>query len=183
MLYNSSQLLHHPRRVILVTLRTSFFVFISVSLMHLQRGAFGNLKGSEFPDSTTRSKVSLSQILIDYPEDGSIFPPGITPPMFMWRDSTATSWHIDLSFNDKTPAIHVVSKGERFRIGAIDPECIGSSNEPPELTPERPQRGPGLPIKPRGLSSRRILRGDLSQSRSSAIARAKYRPRKRILPF
>jgi len=105
--------------------------------MHLQRGAFGNLKGSEFPDSTTRSKVSLSQILIDYPEDGSIFPPGITPPMFMWRDSTATSWHIDLSFNDKTPAIHVVSKGERFRIGAIDPECIGSSNEPPELTPEQ----------------------------------------------
>ena len=29
----------------------------------------------------------LTSISIDYPEEGSIFPPGITPPTFLWRDA------------------------------------------------------------------------------------------------
>lgn len=41
----------------------------------------------------------LLPISIDYPEGGSIFPPGITSP------------------------IHVSSSGERMQIGPIDPDC------------------------------------------------------------
>lgn len=77
-------------------------------------------------------------IAIDYPEDGSIFPPEITPPAFLWRDSAkdVSSWRIDISFGDGAAPIRAVSKGERLRIGPIDPDCVAPTNEPPKLTPE-----------------------------------------------
>ena len=81
--------------------------------------------------------TSLWPISIDYPQDGSIFPPGITPPTFLWRDAAASSWHIDVAFGDKTPLIHLLIKGERLHIGAIDRDCISSTNELPKLTPQQ----------------------------------------------
>ena len=76
-------------------------------------------------------------ITIDYPEDGSIFPPEITPPTFLWRDEGkgVASWKIDISFGGGAAAIHATSKGERPRIGRIDPDCVAPTNEPPRLTP------------------------------------------------
>ena len=73
----------------------------------------------------------LSPISIDYPEDGSIFPPGITPPTFLWRDAAGTSWSIDIEFADKSPAIHAASKGERMRLGDIDPDASRTPTRPP----------------------------------------------------
>jgi len=77
-------------------------------------------------------------IAIDYPEDGSIFPPEITPPTFLWRDGGkgVTFWRIDVAFGDGAAAIHATSKGERMRIGRIDPDCVADTNEPPRLTPQ-----------------------------------------------
>jgi hypothetical protein len=77
---------------------------------------------------------ALSPISIDYPADDSIFPPGITPPTFLWRDAVGTSWMIEVSFADKTPVIHVLTKGERMHIGTIDPECIEIAEDQPKLT-------------------------------------------------
>jgi hypothetical protein len=77
---------------------------------------------------------TLSPISFDYPEDGSIFPPGITSPTFMWRDAAGTSWSIDVTFADKSAPIHALSKGERMHLGAIDPDCVADSNQPPKLT-------------------------------------------------
>ena len=77
---------------------------------------------------------ALSSISIDYPEDGSIFPPGITPPTFLWRDAAGTSWAIDVSFADKAPAIHILTKGEGMRIGIVDPDCIENPEDQPKLT-------------------------------------------------
>ena len=76
----------------------------------------------------------LTPISIDYPEDGSIFPPGITPPTFLWRDAAGTSWSIDISFADNSAPIHATSKGERMQLGPIDPDCVTDSNSPPKLT-------------------------------------------------
>ena len=77
-------------------------------------------------------------VAIDYPEEGSIFPPGITPPTFLWRDGArgVTAWKIDISFRDGAAPIHTVSKGERLRIGRTDPDCVADTNEPPRLTPQ-----------------------------------------------
>ena len=69
-------------------------------------------------------------IAIDYPLDGSIFPPEITPPTFLFRDPSgqAKSWRIDIAFGARAPAIHVESKGERLKVGEIDPRCISPTN-------------------------------------------------------
>ena len=83
------------------------------------------------------SAKTLSQISIDYPENGSIFPPGITPPTFLWRDAAGTSWSIDVTFGDHSAPVHAESKGERMKLGAIDPECVADSNKPPKLTTQQ----------------------------------------------
>ena len=79
----------------------------------------------------------MAPISIDYPEDGSIFPPGITPPTFLWRDAAGTSWSIDIAFADKSAPIHATSKGERMQLGPIDPDCVADSNSPPKLNPQQ----------------------------------------------
>ena len=80
---------------------------------------------------------SLAAVAIDYPADGSIFPPEITPPIFLWRDPTpnATLWKIEVAFTDGFPSLHATSQGPRMKIGKIDPNCISKSNELPRLTP------------------------------------------------
>ena len=74
-----------------------------------------------------------ASIAIDYPEQGSIFPPEITPPTFLWRDSGkgVIFWRIDISFGAGAAAIHATSKGERMRIGKLDPDCVADTNQPP----------------------------------------------------
>ena len=80
---------------------------------------------------------ATAAITIDYPEEGSIFRPRSRPR----RSSGATArtgvtfWRIDVSFGDGSATIHATSKGERLRIGKIDPDCVADTNEPPKLTP------------------------------------------------
>jgi tetratricopeptide (TPR) repeat protein len=78
-------------------------------------------------------------IVIDYPADGSVFPPDMAAPTFLWRDPApdAVSWRIDVSFADGSAAIHVAAKGERMHVGEIDPRCVSSTNRPPSLTPQQ----------------------------------------------
>jgi tetratricopeptide (TPR) repeat protein/Tol biopolymer transport system component len=85
------------------------------------------------------SAARLTSITIDYPLDGSIFPPEITPPTFIWRDAAqnATRWRIDVVFADGSARMHVPSAGERLAIGEIDQRCVSATNELPKLTPEQ----------------------------------------------
>ena len=86
-----------------------------------------------------KTQASLATITIDYPLEGSIFPPEISPPTFIWRDAAepAARWRIDVAFGDGSPTIHVESRGEPMRIGEIDPRCVSPTNELPKLTPEQ----------------------------------------------
>jgi tetratricopeptide (TPR) repeat protein len=114
------------------------FAILAVFLALVLFLSFRNsVLGKERNPVPASAKASLWPISIDYPQNGSIFPPGITPPTFLWRDAAAVSWHIDVTFGDKTPAIHIVTKGERLRIGAIDRDCISETNELPKLTPQQ----------------------------------------------
>jgi tetratricopeptide (TPR) repeat protein len=80
----------------------------------------------------------LAAITVDYPEEGSIFPPEITPPTFLWRDASnsASVWTINVAFTGSA-GIRVKSPGERLRIGEIDPRCVSETNELPKLTPQQ----------------------------------------------
>ena len=84
-----------------------------------------------------QSRTDLAAINVDYPEDGSIFPPEITAPTFIWHDQSkaAAAWTIDVSFSDGSPAVRFQSQGLRLRIGEIDPRAVSLSNEPPAVAP------------------------------------------------
>jgi tetratricopeptide (TPR) repeat protein len=98
------------------------------------------LAAEPLPTADTRlANFGNESITIDYPEDGSIFPPEITPPTFLWRDAEASAktWSIDITFADGSEPIHVNSHGDPMRIGEIDPRCVSDTNEPPSLTKEQ----------------------------------------------
>ena len=79
-----------------------------------------------------------ASITIDYPAERSVFPPDIAPPTFLWRDSESSSaWQVDVAFSSGQPGIRVAARGERMRIGEIDPRCVAATNELPTLTPQQ----------------------------------------------
>ncbi|MGA2351331.1 MAG: tetratricopeptide repeat protein [Terracidiphilus sp.] len=86
-----------------------------------------------------RAASPLAIIAIDYPLQGSLFPPEITAPTFIWHDAAkdAAEWQIDVLFLDGSPAIHGQSLGEAPKIGEIDARCISTTNELPKLTPDQ----------------------------------------------
>jgi tetratricopeptide (TPR) repeat protein len=133
----SSQAPQWSRRVF-----NSAFAILAISLASILAVSFrNNVLGKERNPASAgilaTAEALLWPISIDYPQDGSIFPPGITPPTFLWRDAVASSWHIDVAFGDKTPPIHLLIKGERMHIGPIDRDCISETNELPKLTSQQ----------------------------------------------
>ncbi|HTQ56028.1 MAG TPA: tetratricopeptide repeat protein [Bryobacteraceae bacterium] len=74
---------------------------------------------------------TASFISIDYPADGTVFPPDFAPPTFLWRDANprATRWVIEVG------RLRVTSDGPRLQVGETDPRCVGAV--PPTLTPEQ----------------------------------------------
>jgi len=74
-------------------------------------------------------------IVIDYPLQGSIFPPEITPPNFLWHDSaeTATRWVVEVSFAGNSDRIRIQASGDHLEKGKLDPEAGPGI----ELTPEQ----------------------------------------------
>jgi tetratricopeptide (TPR) repeat protein len=87
---------------------------------------------------TAQDSAKLATITVDYPLQGSIFPPEITAPTFIWHDKagTAGTWRIDVSFADGSSALHFQSKGEAPTVGEIDMQCISRTNELPTVSPE-----------------------------------------------
>ena len=71
-------------------------------------------------------------LTILYPLDGSLFPPEITAPTFLWRDSSnAASWSIDIAFTDGGAPLHAHSAGECPPTGEIDARAVAPTNRPP----------------------------------------------------
>src|ERR1039458_2510548 len=87
--------------------------------------------------------VAPALLTVDYPPDGAVFPPEITPPTFMWRDAAggggepAGAWAIAVDFADGSAPILRQVRGERMSIPAIDPRAVSATNRPPAPTPEQ----------------------------------------------
>jgi tetratricopeptide (TPR) repeat protein len=80
---------------------------------------------------------NAAPIVIDFPEQGSIFPPEITPPTFLWRETAggAIAWRVEVVFGERGSKVRESSKGEKPQIGEIDTTLVGYV--PPTLTPEQ----------------------------------------------
>ncbi len=80
-----------------------------------------------------------TQIKIDYPLNGSVFPPEITPPTFLWHDpnQAAMRWVIEISFKHASDSMRIEAGGDLMQRGEIDAKA-----------------GPVLPLTPEQASTR-----------------------------
>jgi Flp pilus assembly protein TadD len=80
--------------------------------------------------------IEPSSITVNYPEDGSVFPPDILAPTFIWHDAAAgaTVWRVEVRSPGTARPLQQSVAGERLRIGEIDTGLSGYV--PPTLTPE-----------------------------------------------
>lgn len=83
------------------------------------------------------SPTSVSPIVVDYPSEGSLFPPDIIAPTFQWRDAdaSATAWRIDIAFAENGHKIQLWSPGEKMKLRELDTSIEGYVM--PTLTPEQ----------------------------------------------
>ena len=80
---------------------------------------------------------SEARIIVDIPVAGTIYPPDLAPPTFLWRDESeqAKLWRVEISFGHGAAPLSLNVKGERLQVGEIDPKCVAPDNELPRLTP------------------------------------------------
>ncbi len=112
--------------------------------------------------SAARDTANRARILVDSPEQGTIFPPDFAPPTFLWREQPETSdgWQVRIDFEGGARPILLSVRGERLRPGPIDPAAAGPTNRLPELTPE--QRATRT-WKPDAATWRQIQQGSLER--------------------
>src|ERR1019366_643758 len=100
-------------------LRTASFIFAGV----IGAGSVFLVCGTSFWTSPGSGQILAAsepaRITVDYPVNGSIFPPEITPPTFLWRDPSANRWVVGVSFADHSRGIRMEAPDERMRIGEI----------------------------------------------------------------
>jgi tetratricopeptide (TPR) repeat protein len=115
------------------------------------------------------------RITIDYPQSGSIFPPDIAAPAFVWRDPAdgEREWHIEIRFTDGGPPLRITTPGEHPRIGEIDPRCAARTNRPPALTREQ---AAAWTWRPDDSTWQEIKRRSMERPASVSIAAAGGRP-------
>ena len=91
------------------------------------------------PSASVTAAVPEAKIKIDYPLDGSVFPPEITPPIFLWHDEStaAKRWIIEISFAGSSNSIRIDAAGDLMKQGETDPNA-----------------GPLLPLTPEQASTR-----------------------------
>jgi len=118
------------------------------------------------PIEPVQAAGPLAKLVIDYPADGSIFPPEITPPTFLWHEesSAATHWVVEVQFGDRSTPLRVEAAGEHQRMGEIDPEA-GAGGMVVPLTPEqaamrtwKPDAGTWARIKQHSVKSPAAIR-------------------------
>jgi Flp pilus assembly protein TadD len=76
-----------------------------------------------------------AKIIVDYPLKGSVFPPEMTPPNFLWHDPTesAKRWVVEVSLAGRSDRIRLEISGDHLQKGKSDPEA----GPDVELTPEQ----------------------------------------------
>ena len=77
-------------------------------------------------------------VTVDYPRDGSMFPPEFPPPLVLWHDeeSGADRWRLRVTFQKEgAPSPTAVTDGPRPQAGPVDPDALGPTNSLYQPTP------------------------------------------------
>jgi Flp pilus assembly protein TadD len=115
-------------------MRRSSKQILSAGLAAIACLSFFSLTSGARSELTSSASANLH---IDYPLEGSIFPPEITPPTFLWHDrGSATLWVVEVSFKSNAPKLRIETSGPLLQMGELDPRA-GTGDEVTPLTPEQ----------------------------------------------
>ncbi|HEX4934219.1 MAG TPA: hypothetical protein VFV33_13610, partial [Gemmatimonadaceae bacterium] len=79
--------------------------------------------------------LAAAALVVDYPLDGSAFPPDFAAPTVLWHDDTgATHWRVTLAPAAGAAIVTEVPGGPK-PAGTIDERCVSVTNKLPEPTP------------------------------------------------
>jgi len=78
----------------------------------------------------TASQGSYPSVTVDYPFNGTVFPPEIVAPEILWHDQApqARIWMAALGFDGSDKRIVVLADGRRAASDPIDSECVRDNN-------------------------------------------------------
>ncbi len=81
--------------------------------------------------------AGTAAVTIDYPAEGTLFPPDIEAPTFLWHDADprADRWRVTIDPAGEAEPIEVEVPGDPPPRGEIDPRCISVTNRLYEPTP------------------------------------------------
>jgi len=88
-------------------------------------------------DGPARGGGARTAVRVDYPLEGSVFPPDFTMPTFLWHDDSAEAdrWRVVVTFPDGGKPLREISDGPPPPEREADPEAFGPNNGPYEGTP------------------------------------------------
>jgi tetratricopeptide (TPR) repeat protein len=77
-----------------------------------------------------------ARVTVDYPLEGSVFPPDFAAPTFLWRDAvnTNTAWRVEVEFSSGAAALRLDARGDWMQVGEIDYRATAETNEIPKLS-------------------------------------------------
>ncbi len=87
---------------------------------------------------TAEAAAPTTVVTVDYPEDGSVFPPEFIPPSFLWHDpdADADTWLVHVDFQDEAAGdVDVLVPRAAPPVAPVDERAVGETNEIYHLTP------------------------------------------------
>ncbi len=120
--------------------RSAVCALVALGVLVVWAMAVGPLSARRWPRAAALAAANqLAPLTIDYPSDGSVFPPDFAAPTFIWRDDSgaASEWRVAIEFSDGSNPFEAKVPGEPMRLPEIDPRAVASTNEPPKLTPQQ----------------------------------------------
>ena len=99
------------------------------------------IRKAQGPETATRLLSDLGDrinkngpypaITVDYPFEGSIFPPEIVAPGVLWHDTSVAvkMWMVAIGFDSSAARIYALTDGRRLTTGELDSECMRDNNK------------------------------------------------------
>ena len=81
--------------------------------------------------------AGAAPIVVDYPLPGSVFPPDMVAPRFLWHDPApeAGRWVVDVALDGGRTRLTFLTDGPTPPTGEVDPRALGTTNEVYRPTP------------------------------------------------
>jgi hypothetical protein len=87
-----------------------------IAMMILYRALQPDTQRIERILAAYQEQGTYADIAIEYPLDGTLFPPKLPPPMFRWKDNAPASrgWLVRIAFADGKPGLHFLVRRPRW---------------------------------------------------------------------